>query len=109
MNRIVVSVIFPACLVITSVVDVSAASYRVTKVVDGDTIVVRIGKKDEVVRLVGIDAPELSSSAKTKKGCYAVQARDFLNRKLVGNMLYFLKIDCQGIRIITEDCLGMYI
>lgn len=51
---------------------VSAASYRATKVVDGDTISVRMGKNDALVRLIGVDAPELSSRSNTKKGCFAV-------------------------------------
>lgn len=63
---------------------VSAASYRVTKVVDGDTISVRMGKNDVLVRLIGVDAPELSSRSNTKKGCFAAQAKDYLSRKLLG-------------------------
>jgi micrococcal nuclease len=40
---------------------------KVTRVVDGDTLHVRVGAKTEKVRLIGIDAPEQGA-------CYAVQA-----------------------------------
>lgn len=35
---------------------------RVERVVDGDTLVVRIGGREETVRLIGIDTPEVSPS-----------------------------------------------
>jgi micrococcal nuclease len=40
---------------------------KVTRVVDGDTFVVKIGKRQDRVRVLGIDTPELG-------GCYASQA-----------------------------------
>jgi micrococcal nuclease len=46
---------------------------KVTRVVDGDTIHVRIGKKTEKVRLLGIDAPESG-------GCYSAEAAAHLRR-----------------------------
>ena len=84
MNRILFGTIASVVIAAINICPVLAASYRVTKVVDGDTIMVQVGKKLEAVRLVGIDAPELSSGIKTKKGCFATQARDFLSKKLVG-------------------------
>lgn len=35
---------------------------RVVRVVDGDTIVVRLGGREQTVRLIGIDTPEVSPS-----------------------------------------------
>ena len=39
----------------------------VTRVVDGDTLIVKVARKSERVRLIGIDTPEVGS-------CYAAQA-----------------------------------
>ncbi len=64
---------------------VSAASfYRVISVVDGDTIKINYGGKTVSVRLIGIDAPETSSKNTTKKGCYAIQAKNYLTARLLG-------------------------
>jgi endonuclease YncB( thermonuclease family) len=38
----------------------AAGQYKVTRVVDGDTIVIREGELKTLIRLVGIDAPETS-------------------------------------------------
>jgi micrococcal nuclease len=45
----------------------------VTRVVDGDTIVVSLGGRDERVRLIGIDTPETVSPVKPVQ-CYGKQA-----------------------------------
>jgi micrococcal nuclease len=58
---------------------------KVTRVVDGDTIHVRVGKKTEKVRLLGIDAPE-------NGGCYSGQATLQL-RRLVLNKTVRLQGD----------------
>jgi micrococcal nuclease len=58
---------------------------KVTRVVDGDTIHVRVGKKTEKVRLLGIDAPESG-------GCYSGQATLQL-RRLVLNKTVRLQGD----------------
>ena len=84
MKKVIFGIIMSVGIATINICPVLATSYQVVKVVDGDTIIVQMGKKTEAVRLVGIDAPELSSSYKTKKGCFAVQARDSLNKKLVG-------------------------
>lgn len=39
---------------------VFAGEYKVTRVIDGDTLVVRKGSVNLTIRLVGIDAPEVS-------------------------------------------------
>jgi endonuclease YncB( thermonuclease family) len=38
----------------------SAAQFKVSRVTDGDTIRVRDGRVERIIRLVGIDAPEIS-------------------------------------------------
>lgn len=46
---------------------------RVVRVVDGDTIVVRVADKNERVRLIGIDTPE-SVKPNTPVQCFALEA-----------------------------------
>jgi micrococcal nuclease len=53
---------------------------KVTRVVDGDTIHVRVGKKTEKVRLLGIDAPE-------RGVCYSDQAAAQLRRFVMNKMV----------------------
>ena len=50
----------------------------VTHVVDGDTIDVEIGGREERVRLIGIDSPELRPEVE----CFRVEARDYLRGML---------------------------
>ncbi len=38
--------------------------YKVTKVVDGDTLIVKAGKKKTTIRLIGVDTPEKHESDK---------------------------------------------
>ena len=49
----------------------------VVKVIDGDTIRVRIGNQEEKVRLIGIDTPEVASH-----DCFAGEATEELKRLL---------------------------
>ncbi len=63
---------------------------EVVKVVDGDTIKVKINDKIESVRLIGIDAPELSDSS--QKGLKAIEAKEFLIN-LIGNEKVRLEAD----------------
>ncbi len=56
---------------------------RVVRVVDGDTVVVAIGSREERVRYVGVDAPELANSdTGAPIECGAADATD-ANRRLV--------------------------
>jgi micrococcal nuclease len=52
-----------------------AGSATVVRVVDGDTIVARVGGHDERVRFIGIDTPETVSPVKPVQ-CYGKQASD---------------------------------
>ncbi len=49
---------------------------EVRRVIDGDTIEVKIGDKNEMVRLIGIDAPEMTDSS--MKGLKAIEAKEKL-------------------------------
>ena len=61
----------------------NAASYPVYQVLglysgSADTVYVAYNGKFTKVRIIGIDAPEATSRANTKKGCYATQAKNVL-------------------------------
>lgn len=61
---------------------------RITRVVDGDTVVLSDGRK---VRYIGINAPEIETQ--TKKGqCYGMEAKE-RNRELVENKEVTLQRD----------------
>jgi micrococcal nuclease len=55
----------------------------VTRVIDGDTIVVRIGSLYERVRLLGIDAPEIGRNDSPSQ-CHANQSARALQTKIYG-------------------------
>jgi micrococcal nuclease len=61
----------------------ASASAVVTRVVDGDTIEVRIGDDVEDVRLIGIDTPETVKPG-TPVQCFGPQASRFAHRLLEG-------------------------
>ena len=57
-----------------------AGSASVDRVVDGDTIIVRVSGRRERVRLIGIDTPE-SVKPNTPVQCFAIRARAFCGLK----------------------------
>jgi micrococcal nuclease len=59
----------------------AVATGRVTRVVDGDTIHVRLGGRDERVRYIGVDTPE-SVTPGTPVQCFAKRASAY-NERLV--------------------------
>jgi micrococcal nuclease len=61
--------------------DADVAESSVVRVVDGDTIVVRLGGVDERVRLIGIDTPE-SVDPRTPVECFGKEASDHTTRLL---------------------------
>lgn len=65
--------------------------YRVTRVIDGDTIVVRRGSRQESVRLIGIDAPETGTGSQPYE-CFSLEATLELER-LVGSRDVMLVFD----------------
>lgn len=71
--------------------------YPVVKVIDGDTIVVRIDGKDETVRLVGIDTPETVDPRKPVE-CFGKEASSRA-KELLGGKKVRLGVDAtQGER-----------
>ena len=62
------------------------------KVIDGDTIVVSINDKNEIVRIIGIDTPEVVDKRKTVE-CFGKEASDFARLTLQDNKTVLLKSD----------------
>jgi len=61
----------------------ATAAVRVTRVIDGDTIEVRLGGRVEDVRLIGVDTPE-TVKPDTPVQCFGPRASHFTKRLLTG-------------------------
>ena len=59
------------------------ATVQVTRVVDGDTIEVRLGGRSKDVRLIGVDTPE-TVKPDTPVQCFGERASHFTKRRLTG-------------------------
>ncbi|MBM7549602.1 cell wall-binding repeat-containing protein [Peptoniphilus gorbachii] len=68
--------------------------YPVTRVVDGDTIVVNINGKDEKVRLIGVDTPESVHPDKNRNTEFGKVASNFTKNLLKGKSVK-LEFDVQ--------------
>jgi micrococcal nuclease len=71
--------------------DVKVNNYEwleVVKVVDGDTIELKIGENTESVRLIGIDAPEIEGKTKEK----GIESKNYL-KSLIGTEKVRLEAD----------------
>ena len=66
---------------------------RVTRVVDGDTIHVRVGGEDETVRYIGVDTPE-TKKPDTPVECFGKKASAY-NERLVDGELVRLRCDVE--------------
>jgi micrococcal nuclease len=70
------------------VVDVEATStpadtFQVSRVIDGDTIVVNINGKNETIRLIGVNTPETVDPRKPVQ-CFGKEASNFVKNMLTG-------------------------
>jgi micrococcal nuclease len=66
-------------------------AYLVDRVIDGDTVVVRIDGHDVTTRLLGIDTPEVVDPRKSPQ-CYGREASDQAKKLLSGKYVY-LELD----------------
>lgn len=57
---------------------------QVVRVVDGDTIIVNLNGKNERVRLILVDTPEINSQSKENPQAYAIEAKEFLTNLVNG-------------------------
>jgi len=55
-----------------------AGPFKVSRVTDGDTIKVRDGKVEKIIRLVGIDAPEVSHKKREPSQPFGQAATKYL-------------------------------
>lgn len=71
--------------------------WLVTKVIDGDTIVVSIGENEETLRQIGIDTPE---TVDPRKGiqCFGIEASNKAKELLLGKSVYLESDSSQGER-----------
>jgi micrococcal nuclease len=69
--------------------------YRVTKVIDGDTIKVEINGKNETVRLIGIDSPETTDPRRSIQ-CFGKEASDKAKEILINKNIFLEKDPTQG-------------
>jgi len=69
----------------------SGVLYPVTKVVDGDTIKISMNGKEETIRLLGVDTPELVDPRKPVQ-CFAREASEE-TKKILNGMSISLEID----------------
>lgn len=69
--------------------------YKVSKVVDGDTLDIIIDGKTERVRLIGINTPEVVDPRKTVE-CFGKEASDKAKETLSGKSVYIESDSSQG-------------
>ena len=70
-------------------------SYKVTSIVDGDTLHIEIDGMDKTVRLVGIDTPELHHPEKPVE-CFAQEANDRLSELVLNKEVTIQYDEKQG-------------
>jgi len=71
---------------------VASDCYKITYFYDGDTIKLDIGGKEEKIRLLGIDTPEMNFDSSKKPDCYAQEATDKI-KKIINNSCVKIKRD----------------
>lgn len=76
---------------------IASSTYRVLRVVDGDTIKVDLNGATETVRLIGIDAPETVHPTKPVQ-CFGPEATAEIRRLLVGGSVRLEEDASQGER-----------
>lgn len=78
-------------LTITPIPIISSELFLVTKIIDGDTLLVNINDKEESVRLIGVDTPEIKDSLKPVQ-CFGKEASDRA-KELMENKKVRLEVD----------------
>jgi len=89
--------VFPTETNSLDITDPSLQSATLLKVIDGDTIKVILNKKEETIRLIGIDTPE-THRPNTPVQCYGPEATQALKDKLTSTTLYLETDPSQDLR-----------
>lgn len=63
------------------------STYYVSRVIDGDTIVVKDGTGEQKVRMIGIDTPETKNPNKPVE-CYGSESSNYLTNLLTGKTVF---------------------
>lgn len=71
--------------------------YKVTRVVDGDTLVINMNGTDEKVRLIGINTPETVDPRKTVE-CFGKEATNRMKELADGELVRLESDNSQGVR-----------
>ena len=69
--------------------------YKVTKVVDGDTVKLNIDGNEETIRLIGIDTPETVHPSRPVE-CFGIEASNYAKEKLSDQYVELEKDPSQG-------------
>ncbi len=70
--------------------------YEVIKVIDGDTVTIKMREKNETLRLIGIDTPE-TNDARAGVECFGAEATAYL-KKIIGKRVAVETDSSQGER-----------
>lgn len=81
----------PSAAAATTKAPKGSVKVRVLKVTDGDTIRVRVSGRSTPVRLIGLNAPEMSP-----RQCYGPQATTRMKRLTAGGYVYIKRDSTQG-------------
>jgi len=73
-------------------------TYRVVRVIDGDTIKVDIAGKIETVRLIGIDAPEIAHPHHPQDDYFGPEAAQYAKQLLENQLVYLIPDPMQSNR-----------
>lgn len=81
----------------TTVPNTVGIYYDVTKVTDGDTLHIKIGEKDEIVRLIGINTPETVDPRRPVQ-CFGKEASNRMKEIVDGKIVRLEYDDTQSLR-----------
>ena len=74
---------------------------ELVRVIDGDTIEIKVGEKVDSVRLIGIDAPEMNEDTKEK----AIKSKQYLESLLHNQKIFLEKDESQDDRDVYNRLL----
>ncbi len=94
-KKLLVSIIMAIALIVPANSYAATTYYQVTKVADGDTITVKMGKKNVSVRLIGVDTPETVDPRKTVE-CFGKEASAITKKRLLSKKVALEADPTQG-------------